>query len=81
MQHSEAALSRDMEELCGQISTAAKAAADDRLAAEKQIAELQSLLHTARAETAQVRAFLYICTKAFPFMLYTMLAGQCFSCI
>jgi hypothetical protein len=58
MQTSEEAISREMEELCGKISKAANAAAEDRAASEKEIAELQSLLHAARAETAQVRFLL-----------------------
>lgn len=54
LQEGEAALSKEMEDLCAQITIAAKVAADDRLASDREIAELHSLLHAARADSAQV---------------------------
>jgi hypothetical protein len=55
VQESEEALAQEMEELCAQIAAAAQRAADERAAARVQLAELQSLLHTARADAVQAR--------------------------
>ena len=54
IQESEEAVSREMEELCAQVAAAVSMAAGAREAAECKIAELQRLLHVARADAAQV---------------------------